>query len=161
MLKGAYHHVLRLKVTMDNAELVEVKDRLGKLPEDNCSLVLLKEGSLAGVIEEIALSQQFSHDINVGAGLVLLNKLYYVRVVALLEDTDLTFEHLPLTGLQVVRLDYFYSYKVASGFLFSTINVGKIALPNTLQLKIVIEDGVCFVVLQLVQPGCLLPTKGY
>jgi hypothetical protein len=82
-------------------------------------------------------------------------------VVTLFEHADLPFNYLTITELQMVRLDYFDSHKVVSGLLLATINVGIAALPNTLQLKIVIEDRVRLVVLQPVQPDCLLPTKGY
>ncbi len=70
---------------MNDAQLVvDVNDGLDKLSEYDGRFILLQEAVLFGVVEEITLVHQFSHDEQTGLGLKLSDELDDIRMMAVL-----------------------------------------------------------------------------
>jgi len=82
---------------VDNAQfLVEVKNGVNELLEDDRCLVLLKEAVPFCVLEEIPLHHDLSHDAALSFSPELPQELYYIWVVALLQDASLSLQNLLL-----------------------------------------------------------------
>lgn len=50
-----YHDIFRLKISMNDARLIEIKNGIGKLPKNDGSFILFKKGVLPCILEKISL----------------------------------------------------------------------------------------------------------
>ena len=107
--------------------------------EDQRCFVLLQIRFLFGVIEEVTLRHQLSHDVPMRLSLKLMQKFNDVRMSTLSQDTTLPLYHLLLSVGKLEVLDHFDRHIMISAFVPAFEHLREIATTDALEFYILIK----------------------
>lgn len=83
------HHILRLKISMDDVQFMQKNDSLHNIADYKCTFELVQELSLAYILEQILPVDILGDDVLVGFGVQGVDVLYHLVVVDYLHDLGL------------------------------------------------------------------------
>jgi hypothetical protein len=107
----------------DSQLIVKVLRCIHQLLKYQRCLVLLKESVLFGIFEKIALRTYLGDDINMGFRFELVVEFDYILMVALLQYSGLSFQHLLLRYRQFERLYNLDGHLSTCVFLYSSKHI--------------------------------------